>query len=507
MAGGAAVPGAPAAGGAAPLQRRAPLRAQLRHLGGQLELALAAGQAGAHALRGLRAGGCRRGRRHGLERRVARAPPPHAGPVHVLERLRDAVPLAEVVDRAAALRERAVVVDDHVAAGREPAVERGERHPRRLVGVAIHADERPAFARERGQRLLEVARARSGRRRRGRSGRSSPGPPPGARRGSRRRRDGPARRRRRSPGRSRPRRRCGRRRARRASRASGSRRRRATRPASIRSPGTSSRTTDSTQRWRSSRRLRPTIVSPCIGQSMPAARTRSCSPPSSREVTVPSSHLPTDTVVVAVRSQSASLSRPEVGVAQRRGLRARARARVRDGPRDGPGIRSGPTDPARSSPRDDIHHADASRSTRAAGGDRGARRREDVPGSRAPRRLAQGARRAPVPPDELPRAARAARRVLRRPPGRVLRHRRPQRLRQEHAAEDHGEHLPRRPRPDPHGRAARAVHRARRRLQHGDDVARERRPERRDDGPGAARGAAAARLGARLRRSSASSPT
>ena len=39
---------------------------------------------------------------------------------------------------------------------------------------------------------------------------------------------------------------------------------------------------------------------------------------------------------------------------------------------------------------------------------------------------------------ELPRAARAARRLLRRPPGRVLRHRRAQRLGQEHAAEDHG---------------------------------------------------------------------
>ena len=52
------------------------------------------------------------------------------------------------------------------------------------------------------------------------------------------------------------------------------------------------------------------MLSPCIGQSMPAARTRSCSPRSSREVTVPSSHLPTETVDVAVRSQSASLSSP-----------------------------------------------------------------------------------------------------------------------------------------------------------------------------------------------------
>ena len=45
---------------------------------------------------------------------------------------------------------------------------------------------------------------------------------------------------------------------------------------------------------------------------------------------------------------------------------------------------------------------------------------------------------------DVPRAAGARRRLLRRPPGRVLRHRRPQRLRQEHAAEAAGEHLPRR---------------------------------------------------------------
>ena len=53
---------------------------------------------------------------------------------------------------------------------------------------------------------------------------------------------------------------------------------------------------------------------------------------------------------------------------------------------------------------------------------------------------------------------------------------------------------------DPHGRPAGAVHRARRRLQPRADVARERRAQRRDDGPGAARGAAPARRRARLRR-------
>ena len=70
-------------------------------------------------------------------------------------------------------------------------------------------------------------------------------------------------------------------------------------------------------------------------------------------------------------------------------------------------------------------------------------------GSPASRRLAQGARHPSVPAHRVPRAAGAARCLLRRPPGRVLRDRRPQRLRQEHAAEDHGEHLPRRSRPDP----------------------------------------------------------
>ena len=96
---------------------------------------------------------------------------------------------------------------------------------------------------------------------------------------------------------------------------------------------------------------------------------------------------------------------------------------------------------------------------------------------------------------DVPRAARAAGRLLRRPPGRVLRHRRPQRLGQEHAVKIMSSIYRADARPDPHGRAARAVHRARRRLQPGDHVARERRPQRRDDGPrrGARRSGASTR--------------
>src|SRR5688572_31495959 len=54
----------------------------------------------------------------------------------------------------------------------------------------------------------------------------------------------------------------------------------------------------------------------------------------------------------------------------------------------------------------------------------------------------------------------------------------------------------------PHGGNARSVHRARRRLQPGAELARERRAERRDDGAVAARGDPPPRLGARLDRKS-----
>ncbi len=65
-----------------------------------------------------------------------------------------------------------------------------------------------------------------------------------------------------------------------------------------------------------------------------------------------------------------------------------------------------------------------------------------------PHRLAQGARHAPVHAASSTAQLRAlAGRLVRRPPGRVLRHPRPQRLGQEHAAEDPRQHLPRRRRP------------------------------------------------------------
>ena len=145
--------------------------------------------------------------------------------------------------------------------------------------------------------------------------------------------------------------------------------------------------------------------------------------------------------------------------------------------------------------------------TRRPGGDRGARRRQDVPDPSPADRLAQGARAAPVHARRVPRAARAARHLLRRPPGRVLRHRRAQRLGQEHAAEDHLQHLPRRRAAASGWRAAGAVHRARRRLQPRADLARERRAQRRDDGPEPPRGASAGSTPCWTSPSCASSPT
>ena len=104
-------------------------------------------------------------------------------------------------------------------------------------------------------------------------------------------------------------------------------------------------------------------------------------------------------------------------------------------------------------------------------------------------------------------AARAARRLLRRAPGRVLRDRRPQRLRQEHAAEDPRQHLPRRRGHGADGRPAGALHRARGRLQPGADGARERRAERGDDGPAPPRGASSASARSSSSPSSRSSST
>ena len=80
-------------------------------------------------------------------------------------------------------------------------------------------------------------------------------------------------------------------------------------------------------------------------------------------------------------------------------------------------------------------------------------------------------------------------RLVRRPPGRVLRDPRPQRLREEHAAEDSRRHLPGRRREDSDGGPRRAIHRAGRRVQPRADRPRERRAQRRHDGPDPAGGA------------------
>ncbi len=95
--------------------------------------------------------------------------------------------------------------------------------------------------------------------------------------------------------------------------------------------------------------------------------------------------------------------------------------------------------------------------------------------------------------------ARPARRQLRGQPGRVLRHRRAQRLRQEHPAEDPRGHL----RADGGGvasRPARAVHRARRRFQPRAHRPRQRLPQRRDAGLLPARGRRHVRRHRRVRR-------
>ena len=125
-------------------------------------------------------------------------------------------------------------------------------------------------------------------------------------------------------------------------------------------------------------------------------------------------------------------------------------------------------------------------------------RRSRVPEERTPH--AQGARAASAPPDppsDVP--ARSTTSRSRSTPRRVLRDRRAQRQRQEHAAEvpggiyrARGRHLVPRPAVD--------VHRAGRRLQPGPGRARQRRDERDHARPLAARGAQALRERDRVRR-------
>ena len=138
------------------------------------------------------------------------------------------------------------------------------------------------------------------------------------------------------------------------------------------------------------------MVSPCSGQSMPAART-----PQLLAAQLAGGHRAVLATADGDRRRAgqvaeAELEQLEVGAAQRLRFGPRPRGAHRADLGAARELRSGPTDPARSSPRDDIHQRDASRSTRAAGGDRGAGCREDVPDSRPPRRHAQGACAAPV---------------------------------------------------------------------------------------------------------------
>ena len=95
-------------------------------------------------------------RRH-LDPLGALSPPARAGRVDHLDRLGDRVLGAELVDRAPAALEGAVVVEDQVPADAEAGVQAAQRQSRRLVGVGVEADDGPAALGQRGQRLLEEA--------------------------------------------------------------------------------------------------------------------------------------------------------------------------------------------------------------------------------------------------------------------------------------------------------------------------------------------------------------
>ena len=188
------------------------------------------------------------------------------------------------------------------------------------------------------------------------------------------------------------------------------------------------------------------------------------------------------------------------GAAARRRVAARRAARAARLARHTAGTRvhaSGATSSctgSRATPR-------ASSSAREHGGrDHGRRRLEDVPAA-APALLdAQGAGAAPVPLERDRRAARAPGRVGHGRARRVLRHRRPQRERQEHAAQVPRRDLRGRRREHAGRRQAVAVHRARRRLQSRPDGARQRADQRDPARPLAARGARAVRRHHRVRR-------
>ena len=103
-------------------------------------------------------------------------------------------------------------------------------------------------------------------------------------------------------------------------------------------------------------------------------------------------------------------------------------------------------------------------------GGRSVGRVENVPAAASGADDDQGALPPPVPTRRVRAPAGAGRRHVLGRARRVLRHRRPQRQRQEHATEDPRRHLPRRQRHRPRRRPALAVHRARRRLQHGAEL-------------------------------------
>ena len=248
---------------------------------------------------------------------------------------------------------------------------------------------------------------------------------------------------------------------------------------------------------------------------------RRSSPRSSREATLPSSSRLTDAGARARQVAQRELEQPEIGGAQRSPRPGAGRRRAAPARPSSPRSPSGPPGPGTSSRGHDIAAADDHRRRHRDGRSRldgdGAPERPVVIEVRGlektfripTHRVDSFKERAthPFRRIEYREQRVAARRLVRRPPGRVLRDRRPQRLRQEHAAEDHVEHLPRRPRPDPRGRAAGAVHRARRRLQPRAELARERRPQRRDDGPRPARGGSAGSTRSSTSPSCASSPT
>ena len=240
----------------------------------------------------------------------------------------------------------AVVVDDQVAAGREAGVEAVERQARRLVGVAVEPDDRPAAAGQRRQRLLEEARHELDAAARGRSARSSSRTSSSGHREEVERAEVERRRRRRRR-RGKPCEGVGD-----ADRALVAERveRRAHQDRRPAAPGAGldqvaldavgDHGLDAAPGGRRAGR-RPTIVSPCSGQSMPAARRRQsvAAQLARQHACRPASRRPTSCSCPA-RSQRRELEQLEVGRAQRLGSGAGRRgARLAGARRAAPGRR------------------------------------------------------------------------------------------------------------------------------------------------------------------------